>query len=60
MVWFIFDALSNAPPTRAGGAGVAELGLDLNLFHEELNFQRASSWHESVQAAILGVRVLVC
>ena len=39
MLWFIFDALSNAPPTTASGAGLAEFGSILNLFHEELNFQ---------------------
>ena len=42
-MWFIFDALSNAPPTRASGAGLAEISSILDLFHEGIKVRREIS-----------------
>ena len=58
VLWFIFDALSNAPPTTASGAGVVEQCLILTTKTQELNFQHASPpTLRSVPARGLGLTV---
>ena len=43
VLWFIFDALSNAPPTRASGAGLAEISSILDLWQEAIKVRREIS-----------------